>query len=145
MFEYIISRFERAMDSAIRSDEWKKRFELLVHNSSDSVEQVSLEQTIESGLSSKLRRLATKRENTDASKLKTPMQRMQECRDALGILDRRGWNRSFHQRLFHEDFLVSHLRSKKQKLFFVFMVLRQVGISKKNVVGSSRNNSLKRV
>lgn len=31
--------------------------------------------------------------------------RMQRCRDALSALDRRGWNRSFHQREFHDDFL----------------------------------------
>ena len=36
---------------------------------------------------------------------RTPFQRMQDCRDALAVLDRRGWKRSFHQRLFHEDFL----------------------------------------
>lgn len=37
----------------------------------------------------------------------TPFERMQHCRDALEYLDSCGWNRSFHQRLFHEDFLVS--------------------------------------
>ena len=37
---------------------------------------------------------------------KTPFERMQECRDALKKLDNCGWNRSYHQRLFHEDFLV---------------------------------------
>lgn len=36
---------------------------------------------------------------------KTPFERMQDCRNALAVLDRRGWKRSFHQRLFHEDFL----------------------------------------
>jgi hypothetical protein len=36
----------------------------------------------------------------------TPMQRMQACRDALSKLDELGWNRSYHQRLFHDDFLV---------------------------------------
>ena len=36
----------------------------------------------------------------------TPFERMQHCRDALEFLDTKGWNRSFHQRLFHEDFLV---------------------------------------
>jgi hypothetical protein len=30
---------------------------------------------------------------------------MQECRDALIKLDGMGWKRSYHQRLFHEDFL----------------------------------------
>lgn len=36
----------------------------------------------------------------------TPMQRMQACRDSLRRLDELGWNRSYHQRLFHDDFLV---------------------------------------
>ena len=38
-------------------------------------------------------------------KNKTPFDRMNECRNALTYLDSCGWNRSFHQRLFHEDFL----------------------------------------
>ena len=37
----------------------------------------------------------------------SPIARMQACRDALTRLDGLGWNRSFHQLLFHEDFLVS--------------------------------------
>lgn len=32
-------------------------------------------------------------------------QRMQECRRALDALDRRGWQRSFHQRMFHDNFI----------------------------------------
>ena len=36
---------------------------------------------------------------------KTPFDRMDDCRKALAYLDGCGWNRSFHQRLFHEDFL----------------------------------------
>ncbi len=31
--------------------------------------------------------------------------RMQQCRDALDALDRHGWQRSFHQRMFHENFI----------------------------------------
>ena len=31
--------------------------------------------------------------------------RMQQCRDALDALDRQGWQRSFHQRMFHENFI----------------------------------------
>lgn len=31
--------------------------------------------------------------------------RIEKCRRALQALDRRGYNRSFHQRLFHEDFI----------------------------------------
>lgn len=36
--------------------------------------------------------------------------RMQLCRQALEALDRRGWARSFHQRLFHEEYLKSCTR-----------------------------------
>lgn len=36
----------------------------------------------------------------------TPFERMQHCRDSLSYLDTCGWKRSYHQRLFHEDFLV---------------------------------------
>ena len=32
-------------------------------------------------------------------------QRMQKCRLGLEALDRRGWQRSFHQRLFHDNFI----------------------------------------
>ena len=31
--------------------------------------------------------------------------RMQACRDAHGLLDENGWRRSYHQRLFHDDFI----------------------------------------
>ena len=31
--------------------------------------------------------------------------RMQACRDALSLLDEHGWRRSYHQRLFHDDFI----------------------------------------
>ena len=33
------------------------------------------------------------------------VQRIERCRSALDALDRRGWDRSFHQRLFHEEYL----------------------------------------
>ena len=35
----------------------------------------------------------------------TPCEMMQNCRNALIKLDGIGWKRSYHQRLFHEDFL----------------------------------------
>lgn len=41
----------------------------------------------------------------DGMLTKTPFQRMEDCRDALHKLDKIGWNRSYHQRIFHEDFL----------------------------------------
>ena len=67
------------------------------------------------GLSS---RLHTKRMRTDHSEKQTkftPMDRMQHARDGLAILDKKGWNRSFHQRLFHEDFLVRCVKVFPQK------------------------------
>lgn len=38
------------------------------------------------------------------------LKRMDNCRRALEALDRRGWQRSFHQRLFHEEYLKSCAR-----------------------------------
>lgn len=35
----------------------------------------------------------------------SPFERMQHARDSLNYLDTCGWKRSYHQRLFHEDFL----------------------------------------
>lgn len=35
----------------------------------------------------------------------TGFQRMKKCRQALDALDRRGWLRSFHQRMFHDNFI----------------------------------------
>lgn len=32
-------------------------------------------------------------------------QRMRNCRRALDAIDRRGWLRSFHQRMFHDNFI----------------------------------------
>jgi hypothetical protein len=32
-------------------------------------------------------------------------QRMQKCRQGLDAIDRRGWQRSFHQRMFHDNFI----------------------------------------
>lgn len=32
-------------------------------------------------------------------------QRMLKCRRALDALDRKGWQRSFHQRMFHDNFI----------------------------------------
>ena len=45
----------------------------------------------------------------------SPFDRMNQCRAALERLDANGWKRSYHQRLFHEDFLVSFLC-----YFFIF-------------------------
>jgi hypothetical protein len=37
-------------------------------------------------------------------------QRMHKCRQGLEALDRRGWARSFHQRMFHDNFIRSCAR-----------------------------------
>lgn len=39
------------------------------------------------------------------SKSRDGIGRMQNCREALDALDRKGWQRSFHQRMFHENFI----------------------------------------
>lgn len=38
------------------------------------------------------------------------IKRIQLCRQGLEALDRRGWDRSFHQRMFHEEYLKSCTR-----------------------------------
>jgi hypothetical protein len=60
-------------------------------------------QRVESALAARIRAAQSKTAQRTSSK--TPMMRMRECRDALALLDTTGWNRSFHQRQFHEDFL----------------------------------------
>lgn len=42
---------------------------------------------------------------------KDPLEYMDLCRKYLAKLDTMGWNRSYHQRLFHEDFLKACTRS----------------------------------
>jgi len=54
-------------------------------------------------------RLGKLRALDSAEQAVTPFDRMQHCRDSLNYLDTCGWKRSYHQRLFHEDFLVSSL------------------------------------
>ena len=63
----------------------------------------------QSALASRLSALRT--QHDIGIQKKTPMQRMRECRDALALLDTCGWNRSFHQRQFHEDFLKACTRT----------------------------------
>ena len=36
---------------------------------------------------------------------KDPLEYMELCRTYLAKMDTQGWNRSYHQRLFHDDFL----------------------------------------
>jgi len=44
------------------------------------------------------------------SEHKDGFSRMQQCRDALSAIDGQGWNRSFHQRMFHDHFIRSCAR-----------------------------------
>jgi len=66
-------------------------------------------QKVQSALSARIR--AAQLHTGKLSKKKTPMMRMRECRNALALLDTTGWNRSFHQRQFHEDFLKACTRT----------------------------------
>ena len=43
--------------------------------------------------------------STKEAKTGSGFQRIQKCREALEALDRQGWQRSFHQRLFHDHFI----------------------------------------
>ena len=42
---------------------------------------------------------------SSGSRTRDGFSRIQQCRDALDALDRNGWQRSFHQRMFHENFI----------------------------------------
>lgn len=56
-------------------------------------------------------RLARAREKVKPGGEMSPFDRMNQCRTALERLDANGWKRSYHQRLFHEDFLVRFFSS----------------------------------
>jgi len=60
-------------------------------------------------------RLAKHRALDSAEQAVSPFDRMQHCRDSLNYLDTCGWKRSYHQRLFHEDFLVSAIITIKSR------------------------------
>ena len=64
---------------------------------------------VKSGLGqmiAKAKQLQSKQEE----RTKGPFANMQLLRDALEKLDKKGWKRSYHQRLFHEDFLKACVR-----------------------------------
>ena len=42
---------------------------------------------------------------TQQQEITSGFSRMQCCREALSYLDENGWRRSYHQRLFHDDFI----------------------------------------
>ena len=75
----------------------------------ESVQTSQCTATSQSSLASRL--TALRAQHDKGAQKKTPMQRMRECRDALALLDTTGWNRSFHQRQFHEDFLKACTRT----------------------------------
>ena len=62
--------------------------------------RVVAKKRILSGLQSRLETRATEQQQVMSG-----FSRMQCCRDALGFLDENGWRRSYHQRLFHDDFI----------------------------------------
>ena len=99
------------MQSAAYVNDWFKDYNDFCKAETRNENDMQVEQTFAVGsLATKLRKLTSKRANEQTSSMKTPMERMQDCRDGLAILDKKGWNRSFHQRLFHEDFLVRPCR-----------------------------------
>jgi hypothetical protein len=78
-----------------------KILELLhgVLNRAATVEVARERVSMATGLQSRMQSKA------QASMQESGFTRMQRCRDALAKLDERGWKRSYHQRLFHDDFL----------------------------------------
>jgi len=81
---------------------------------------VSVQQLVpalEQRLSKRLSEIASNLNNSDkrasgAKEVrKEPMEYMQLCRAYLAKLDTLGWSRSYHQRLFHDDFLKACTRS----------------------------------
>ena len=52
---------------------------------------------------SAMQQFSKRRRVTDSTA--SGFERMRACRRALEALDRQGWERSYHQRLFHENFL----------------------------------------
>ena len=68
-------------------------------------DRVALERETEA-LHRQRRRTALENCMTTATKdMCNGFQRMQKCRQGLEALDRRGWQRSFHQRMFHDNFI----------------------------------------
>lgn len=96
------------MNTAQRTNAWKEPFLNIFEQQQANSDAMHVDSTQSmSALQSKLQKVTSSTAVITESHAKTPLQRMQDCRDGLAILDQRGWNRSFHQRLFHEDFLVS--------------------------------------
>lgn len=84
-------------------------------------------------LQSKFNKLKAQSEHKHV--VKTPFDRMQDCRDALTKLDNCGWMRSYHQRLFHEDFLV---RCVCDLQFIIFMISQTFSKSAETPLSDSR-------
>lgn len=95
------------IQTARRLQEWAVEFDRFCDLQSNETSSMEIDcDPVPSALLSKIQKIGQTQAVQSNSNTKTPMQRMQDCRDGLAILDKRGWNRSFHQRLFHEDFLV---------------------------------------
>ena len=67
-------------------------------------------------------RLQAALQKTRPGTQRSPFERMQLCRNALERLDAQGWSRSHHQRLFHEDFLVSFFGERWDESLCVCML-----------------------
>ena len=79
------------------------RLEVLLNGSSEVVRVAP--QTQRNALRNRLSR------SVRSTTTVTPMDRMKHCRKALERLDNAGWKRSYHQRLFHDDFLKACTRT----------------------------------
>lgn len=71
----------------------------------------SLVPALQQRLSKRMQEVAGSRALGAREVKKEPMEYMALCRAYLGKLDTKGWARSYHQRLFHDDFLKACTRS----------------------------------
>jgi hypothetical protein len=67
------------------------------------MEKISHKKQMHVGLVSRIHTSLTSEK--EAMAVKSPFECMDDCRNALNLLDKKGWSRSFHQRQFHDDFL----------------------------------------
>ena len=76
-----LSRYYEAYDAVLA--------EQLLQESKHSIRRTALENYLRSTTDGKI----------------TGFDRIQKCRKGLDAIDRRGWYRSFHQRMFHDHFI----------------------------------------
>ena len=77
---------------------------MMVENNKQSEKTI-----VRSGLGQMIAK-AKQLQSKEEERKKGPFANMQLLRDALEKLDKKGWKRSYHQRLFHEDFLKACVR-----------------------------------